>query len=38
MAREVRVDVHLEPDAMARALEADVRAGLSAVPKTLPPK
>src|SRR5258705_7954113 len=38
MPREVRVDVHLEPDAMARALEADVRAGLSAVPKTLPPK
>src|SRR5437762_12432101 len=38
MAREVRVDVHLEPDSMARALEADVRAGLSAVPKTLPPK
>src|SRR4029079_16304473 len=32
------VDVHLEPDSMVRALEADVRAGLSAAPKTLPPK
>ena len=38
MAPEIRVDVHLEPDAMVRALEADVRAGLSAAPKTLPPK
>jgi L-histidine N-alpha-methyltransferase len=38
MARTVRVDVHLEPDAMAHALEADVRAGLTARPKTLPPK
>src|SRR6476660_7812174 len=38
MARAIRVDVHLEPDAMARALEADVRAGLAAVSKTLPPK
>jgi L-histidine Nalpha-methyltransferase len=38
MGRKIRVDVHLEPDAMARALEADVRAGLSAFPKTLPPK
>jgi len=34
----IRVDVHLEPDAMQRALEADVRAGLTATPKTLPPK
>jgi L-histidine N-alpha-methyltransferase len=34
----VRVDVHLEPDTMLRALEADVRAGLSSMPKTLPPK
>src|SRR5438552_13252159 len=38
MAPEIRVDVHLEPDAMVHALEADVRAGLSATPKTLPPK
>lgn len=29
---------HLGPDAMREALEADVRAGLSASPKTLPPK
>ena len=28
MTSEIRVDVHLEPDAMVRALEADVRAGL----------
>ena len=35
---DVRVDVHLEPDAMARALAADVRAGLGSTPKTLPPK
>ncbi len=34
----VRVDVHLEPDAMSRALTADVRAGLTSNPKTLPPK
>jgi L-histidine N-alpha-methyltransferase len=38
MASQIRVDVHLEPDEMVRALEADVRAGLSATPKTLPPK
>jgi L-histidine N-alpha-methyltransferase len=38
MVSEIRVDVHLESDAMVRALEADVRAGLSATPKTLPPK
>ncbi len=38
MTATVRVDVHLEPDAMARALEADVRTGLSSTPKTLPPK
>jgi L-histidine N-alpha-methyltransferase len=37
-ALPIRVDVHLEPDAMARALEADVRDGLAQVPKTLPPK
>jgi L-histidine Nalpha-methyltransferase len=38
MSSRVRVDVHLEPDAMTRALEADVRAGLSSDTKTLPPK
>jgi len=34
----VRVDVHLGPDDLRRALEADVRAGLTASPKELPPK
>jgi L-histidine N-alpha-methyltransferase len=34
----VRVDRHLEPDALRRALEADVREGLTATPKSLPPK
>ncbi len=34
----IRVDVHLAPDATAQALEADVRGGLGATPKTLPPK
>ena len=38
MTSDVTVDVHLEPDDTARALEADVRAGLGATPKTLPPK
>jgi L-histidine N-alpha-methyltransferase len=38
MTTDVTVDVHLAPDATARALEADVRAGLTATPKTLPPK
>jgi L-histidine N-alpha-methyltransferase len=38
MTTDVTVDVHLAPDAMARALEADVRSGLGATPKTLPPK
>ena len=38
MTSDVTVDVHLAPDATARALEADVRAGLAATPKTLPPK
>jgi len=38
MASQIHVDVHLEPDSMVRALEADVRIGLSATPKTLPPK
>jgi L-histidine N-alpha-methyltransferase len=37
-ALPIRVDVHLEPDALARGLEADVRDGLTRVPKTLPPK
>jgi len=35
---KLRVDRHLKPSAMRRALEADVRAGLTATPKTLPPK
>jgi L-histidine Nalpha-methyltransferase len=34
----VRVDVHLAADAMANALRADVRNGLTATPKELPPK
>ena len=38
MTANVTVDVHLEPGAMARALEDDVRAGLGSTPKTLPPK
>ncbi len=38
MTGEVRVDVHLKPGDMARALEADVRAGFASTPKTLPPK
>src|SRR6266496_4802000 len=38
MTSRIRVDVHLEPDSLRRALEADVRTGLTAVPKTLPPK
>ncbi len=33
MTGDVTVDVHLEPDATARALEADVRAGLGAHPQ-----
>ena len=33
-----QLDRHLGPDAMREALEADVRAGLTATPKTLPPK
>jgi len=32
------IDVHLEEDHAARALAADARVGLSASPKTLPPK
>ncbi len=34
----VQVDRHLAPVALRDALEADVRAGLAASPKTLPPK
>jgi L-histidine N-alpha-methyltransferase len=33
-----RMDRHLPPSAMRETLEADVRAGLVANPKTLPPK
>ncbi|MET0420975.1 MAG: L-histidine N(alpha)-methyltransferase, partial [Acidimicrobiia bacterium] len=38
MTDAIRVDVHLGPDDAARALDRDVRAGLGATPKTLPPK
>lgn len=34
----VRVDVHLGPEAIAAALRDDVRAGLGAPPRELPPK
>jgi len=34
----ITLDTHLGPSAMRVALEADVRAGLTATPKTLPPK
>src|SRR5439155_12979859 len=34
----VVVDVHLGPDDLRAALEADARAGLTATPKELPPK
>ena len=34
----IQLDCHLGPDAMLEALEFDVRAGLTATPKTLPPK
>jgi len=37
-ASGVRVDVHLTPEDVADALATDVRDGLSASPKTLPPK
>ncbi len=33
-----RMDRHLAPSALRDALEADVRAGLTSTPKTLPPK
>ena len=32
------MDVHLDPDMLARQMAADVRAGLTSTPKTLPPK
>ncbi len=38
MTADIRIDVYLEPETLGRALEADVRAGLGATPKTLPPK
>jgi L-histidine N-alpha-methyltransferase len=38
MTPAIRVDVHLEPDAMTRALEDDARTGLTAPVKWLPPK
>lgn len=38
MSAPIRVDVHLDPDHLARALEADVRRGLTSAPKELPPK
>jgi iron(II)-dependent oxidoreductase len=38
LAEAVRVDLWLGPDALDRALRADVRAGLTATPKELPPK
>ena len=34
----MNVDVHLGPDDLARALRDDVRSGLRATPKSLPPK
>ncbi|HWM05001.1 MAG TPA: L-histidine N(alpha)-methyltransferase, partial [Actinophytocola sp.] len=35
---EVDLTVHLTPDDIVRGLRSDVRTGLTAVPKTLPPK
>jgi L-histidine N-alpha-methyltransferase len=37
-ASELQLDRHLAPDAMRSALEGDVRTGLTATPKALPPK
>jgi L-histidine N-alpha-methyltransferase len=34
----VRAEVHLDPGALAAQMATDVRAGLTATPKTLPPK
>jgi L-histidine N-alpha-methyltransferase len=36
--RPIRIERHLADDASERALRADVRVGLTATPKTLPPK
>jgi L-histidine N-alpha-methyltransferase len=36
--RDVRVDIHVDPHDYERALAVDVRAGLTATPKELPPK
>ncbi len=36
--RAVRLDVHLTPEHLARALRADARAGLGTRPRELPPK
>lgn len=33
-----KIDVHLSPEYLGEALRHDVRAGLLATPKTLPPK
>ncbi len=38
MSERVSIDVHLPADFAARALETDVRSGLSSSPKWLPPK
>jgi L-histidine N-alpha-methyltransferase len=38
MTEGVRIDVHLHGDDLANALAADVRGGLTATPKELPPK
>jgi L-histidine N-alpha-methyltransferase len=38
ISRTITVDVHLAPDDAERALRADVRNGLTATPKVLPPK
>jgi L-histidine N-alpha-methyltransferase len=37
MAPQLTLDVHIAPDYRRQALEADVRAGLLATPKSLPP-
>jgi L-histidine Nalpha-methyltransferase len=38
MMSKIALDAHLSPDDIVRGLRADVRRGLTAVPKTLPPK
>jgi L-histidine N-alpha-methyltransferase len=38
MTSGFQIDIHLPPDSAARALESDVRRGLAATPKSLPPK